>query len=164
QSGGGAEDGALDPALPEVRDHLFNVYMDIVRNYDADGVHLDYIRLTDAGSGCHPLAKARFKEETGWDFDTQNSTCESAEIYRAWRRDKVAELVQRVHDQIQLEKPWVNYSAFIVGFTDQVRNLAQGYNWWIANGALDTLHPSVYSSSVTTGVNRWNAIRDRLAL
>jgi uncharacterized lipoprotein YddW (UPF0748 family) len=164
QFGGGDEDGLLDPALPEVQDHLFNVFMDIVRNYDVDGLHLDYIRLTDLDAGYHPAAKARFLQETGWNFDTQNANGQLDEVYRGWRRDKVAELVKRVHDQIQLEKPWVNYSAFIVGFTDQVRNLAQGFNWWIANGALDTLHPSVYASAVSTSITRWNAVRDRLAL
>lgn len=163
QYGGGSEDGPLDPALPEVQDHLFNVYMDLVRNYDIDGLHLDYVRLINSDAGYHPESKQRFLEETGWNFDTQNANGELEEVYRAWRRDKVAELVQRVHDQIQLEKPWVNYSAFLVGFTDQIRNLAQGYNWWVAEGAIDTLHPSTYSSAVSTNISRWNAYRDRLA-
>ncbi len=163
QYGGGSEDGALDPGHPEVQEHLFNVFMDIVRNYDIDGLHLDYVRLIDSDAGYHPVAKQRFLEETGWNFDTQNASGQLDVVYRAWRRDKVAELVQRVHDRIQLEKPWVNYSAFIVQFTDQIRNLAQGYNWWIAQGVLDTLHPSTYSSSVSTTVSRWNSARDRLA-
>ena len=162
QYGGGSDDGALDPALPEVQDHLLNVYMDIVRNYDVDGIHLDYIRLTNQDAGFHPEAKARFERETGWNFDTDNPNGELNEVYRAWRRDKVAELVQRLHNQVMIEKPWVDVSAFLVAFTDQVRNLAQGYNWWVAQGAIDTLHPSVYSSTVSGAESRWNGYLTRL--
>ena len=40
-----SNDAPLDPGIPAVQDYLYNIYMDIVRNYDVDGIHFDYIRL-----------------------------------------------------------------------------------------------------------------------
>ncbi|HPB31400.1 MAG TPA: family 10 glycosylhydrolase [Candidatus Sumerlaeota bacterium] len=157
-------DGApLDPGIPGVQDYLYHVFMDIVRNYDIDGIQFDYIRLLKADSGYDPAAKARFKAETGWDYDTENTSGRLAEVYKAWRRDKVAELVQRVRTQARLEKPWVKVSAFLVNFSDSVETLAQGYNWWVAHDAIGVLQPGCYSSSVSGTVADWDFYISKLS-
>ena len=38
------EGAFLDPGIPDVHRYLLNIIMDIVSNYDLDGIHLDYIR------------------------------------------------------------------------------------------------------------------------
>ncbi|MBN1902291.1 family 10 glycosylhydrolase [Candidatus Sumerlaeota bacterium] len=158
-----ANEAPLDPGIPAVQDYLYNVFMDIVRNYDIDGVHFDYVRLLNADSGYDPVAKASFKADTGFDFDVDNPSGELDEVYKAWKRDQLAKLVQRVNFQTSLEKPWVEVSAFIIHFTDPVENLGQGYNWWVAHGAIDLLHLSAYSSSVSGCETNWNAYIDKLA-
>lgn len=157
-----ASDIPLDPGIPDVQDYIYNVFMDIVRNYDVDGIHFDYIRLLNADSGYNPMAKAKFKAETGWDFDTDNSKGQLEEVYEAWRRDQLARLVQRVHDRTMLEKPRADVSTFLVHFTDPVENLAQGFNWWAAHKAVDALHPSCYSDSVSGNRSNWNTAINRL--
>ena len=47
-------------------------------------------------------------------------------------------------------------SAFLVNFSDSVEVLGQGYNWWVANDAIDVLYPGCYSSTVTGTVDDWN--------
>jgi len=157
------DDAPLDPGIPAVQDHLYNVFMDIVRNYDVDGIHFDYIRLLAADSGYDPVAKAQFLAETGWNYDTQNPAGELDEVYKAWRRDQIAQLVQRIHDQTMLEKPWVEVSAFLVNFDDSVEYLGQGYNWWVAHDAIDVLHPGCYASTVSGTVSDWNFYVSKLA-
>ncbi|MCC5874676.1 MAG: family 10 glycosylhydrolase, partial [Candidatus Sumerlaeia bacterium] len=158
-------DTPLDPGIPEVREYVFNVYMDIVRNYDIDGLHFDYIRLIQSNSGYHPIAKQRFQEETGWNFDTENTgnpgTLENA--WNLWRRDQLNLLVEEVYDQVMIENPWVNVSAFLVTYTDSLANLGQGYNYWVANGKIDTLHIGAYSPAISTTITRYNSIVNRLA-
>ena len=151
-----ADDAPLDPGIPSVQDHLYNVFMDIVRNYDIDGIHFDYIRLLGTDSGYDPVAKARFKAETGWDYDTQNPSGELDEVYKAWRRDHISQLVQRIHSQTMLEKPWVEVSAFLVNFDDSVELLGQGYNWWVAHGAIDVCHGGCYSNTVAGTEDDYN--------
>lgn len=156
-----ANDAPLDPGIPAVQDYLYNIYMDVVRNYDIDGIHFDYIRLLGADSGFDPVAKAQFLAETGWNYDTQSSAL--GEVYEAWRRDQISLLMQRVHAQTMLEKPWVDVSAFTVSFTDAVENLGQGYNWWIAHDAIDVLYPSCYSASVAGTVSKWDSLVGKLS-
>lgn len=158
-----ANDAPLDPGIPEVQDYLYNVFMDVVRNYDIDGIHFDYIRLLGADSGFDPVAKAAFQAQTGWNFDTQNTGGALEEVYEAWRRDQIAKLVQRVHDQTMLEKPWVETSAFLVNFSDSVELLGQGYNWWVANNAIDVLYPGCYDRTVSGTVGDWNFYINKLA-
>jgi uncharacterized lipoprotein YddW (UPF0748 family) len=156
-------DAPLDPGIPEVQDYLYNVFMDIVRNYDIDGFHFDYIRLLGQDSGFDPVAKQQFLLETGWNFDTQNTSGQLERVYRAWRRDQIAKLVQRVHRQTMREKPWVEVSAFLVNFSDSVAVLGQGYNWWVANDAIDVLHPGCYDSGIPGTVGDWNFYVAKLA-
>ncbi len=158
-----AEDAPLDPGIPGVQDYVYNVFMDVVRNYDVDGVHFDYIRLINSDAGFDPATKAQFLAETGWNFDTQNTGAQLEEVYEAWRRDQISQLVQRVHNQTRLEKPWVDSSAFLVNFDDSVEFLGQGYNWWVANNAIDILYPGCYSSTVAGTMDDWNFYVAKLA-
>ncbi len=156
-------DAPLDPGIPAVQDYLYNVFMDVVRNYDVDGVQFDYIRLLNSDSGYDPVAKAEFLAETGWDYDTDNGSGQLDEVFEAWRRDQISQLVQRVHERTMLEKPWVEVSAFLVNFSDSVEVLGQGYNYWVANDFIDVLHPGCYSSTVTGTVNDWDFYVGKLA-
>jgi len=156
------DNAPLDPGIPEVQDHIYNVFLDIVRNYDVDGIHFDYIRLINSDSGFDPVAKQRFLAHTGWNFETDNPQGELDEVYKAWRRDQIARLVQRVHTRTLLEKPWVEVSAFLIRYTDPVENLGQGYNWWVAHNAIDVLHPSCYSSTASGTETNWEKPYNRL--
>jgi uncharacterized lipoprotein YddW (UPF0748 family) len=156
-----SDDAPLDPGIPAVQDYLYNVFMDIVRNYDVDGIQFDYIRLLGSDSGYNSTALTSFENETGFTYDPA-SPGELSEVYEAWRRDQLAKLVQRVHTQTKLEKPWVEVSAFLVNFSDSVENLAQGYNWWVAHDAIDALHPGCYSSTVSGTVDDWNFYVNKL--
>jgi uncharacterized lipoprotein YddW (UPF0748 family) len=156
------DDAPLDPGIPAVQDHLYSVFMDIVRNYDVDGIQFDYIRLLGADSGYNTTALARFQAETGFTYNPASPGALS-EVYEAWRRDQVAQLVQRVHAQTMLEKPWIEVSAFLVNFSDSVENLAQGYNWWVAHGAIDVLHPGCYSTTVSGTESDWDFYVGKLA-
>lgn len=157
------DDAPLDPGIPEVHDHIYNVFMDIVRNYDIDGIHFDYIRLLSSNSGYDSVAKAQFKAETGWDIDQDNDNGELDEVYEAWRRDQISQIVQRVHTQSNLEKPWVDVSAFLVNFSDSIEVLGQGYNWWVAHNAIDVLHPGCYSSSTSGTIEDWQFYISKLS-
>ncbi len=159
-----SDDAPLDPGIPAVQDYLYNVYMDIVRNYDIDGIHFDYIRLLGADSGYDPVAKSAFKSQTGWDIDSDNPNGELDEVYEAWRRDQITKLVERIYNRVKLEKPWVEVSAFTVNFTDSIENLGQGYNWWVAHKKIDLLCPSCYASDVQGCVDDWNFVVNKLAM
>lgn len=143
----------LDPGRAEVQDHLAHLALDIIRNYDVDGLHFDYIRLVATDSGYDPAALARFRDQTGWNAKTDPG---ALTLYQGWVREQISALVGRVYRQAKREKPWVQISAFTVDFTDSVVNLAQGYNQWTQRGWIDFIMPGSYTSSWTTSLNTYN--------
>ena len=86
----------LNPGIPEVREYILSVFMDIVSRYDVDGLHIDdyfYFYLTDEDAATFtqdPRGIANIKD---------------------WRRDNVNVLIKSVHDSIQIIKPWVKWGV-----------------------------------------------------
>lgn len=129
----------LDPGLPEARDYVVRVGMDIVRKYDIDGFQFDFIR--------YPAAPFR-DDETFRRYGRGRSREE-------WRRDNVTRLVAAFHDSAAAVKPFLKLGAAPLGIyrnTDQTRGLQsfddvyQDSRTWLAKGYLDYLAPQVYWS------------------
>ena len=55
----------FDPGHPEVQRQTFNVAMNILTNYDVDGLNLDYIRYSSTSEGYNPVSVARFNRQAG---------------------------------------------------------------------------------------------------
>lgn len=166
---------ALSPGLDSVRNYTLNVAMELVRNYDLDGLHLDYIRWNEYTSSANSEKFARYQEENKL-LDGEITTEQVNELnnnnagrylydyahpysagvpsgYSTWEdywRASVTELVRKLHDSIQVAKPWVRLSVAAIG----------AYNWsgwngynsvyqdaalWFNQGYIDQLTPMHYS-------------------
>ena len=140
---------ALSPGMQAVRDYTKNVAMEIVNNYDIDGLHLDYIRWNEYTSSA---ASKKFEkiqtEKKLFDGDItddqlqelQNNLAgrylyDTEHPYSAgvpsgfsswdeWWRWSVTEFVKTLHDSIQAVKPYVRLSVAALG----------KYNWSGWNG------------------------------
>lgn len=51
---------ALDFGHPEVQDYLTRLYLEVVRKYDVDGIHFDFIRFGGSEWGYNEVSVARF--------------------------------------------------------------------------------------------------------
>jgi uncharacterized lipoprotein YddW (UPF0748 family) len=51
---------ALDFGHPEVQDYLTRLYLEVVRKYDVDGIHFDFIRFGGSEWGYNQVSVARF--------------------------------------------------------------------------------------------------------
>ncbi|WP_052667192.1 glycoside hydrolase family 10 protein [Nitriliruptor alkaliphilus] len=144
----------LDPALPEVQDHVVATVLDIVRNYAVDGIHLDYVRYASEQHGYHPRALDRFRAETG-----AIGTPEPRDAaWSQWRRDRVTELVAGVADAVDEAAPEVLLSAALIAWgegpggsgvttfhdTRTYRDALQDWESWARDGLVDVLMPMVY--------------------
>lgn len=88
-------DEILDPGLPQVREHVLNVIMDVVRRYDIDGVHFDdYFYLSGI---------------TNQDDETFDEYNRGFTDKGDWRRDNVNELLRMIYAAIQAEAPHVKF-------------------------------------------------------
>ncbi|MDZ7267056.1 MAG: family 10 glycosylhydrolase [candidate division KSB1 bacterium] len=88
----------LDPGLPQVRQHITNVVMDVVSRYDVDGVHFD--------DYFYPYPPNQI---TNQDAATFANYSRGFTNLGDWRRDNVNLLIQTIHDSIQTVKPHVKF-------------------------------------------------------
>ncbi|MFQ5604909.1 MAG: family 10 glycosylhydrolase, partial [bacterium] len=134
----------LSPGLADVRDYLKNIALEIVNNYDIDGLHLDFVRWSEHTSSSHSLALAKQNMErdlpdgfiTAAQLEELQNNAAGRFLYDVnhpfsagvpagfnswpeWWRWSVTEFVRAVHDSIQAVKPWVRLSPAALG----------RYNW-----------------------------------
>lgn len=131
----------LDPGNPGTADYLVSVCDEIVRNYDVDGIHFDYIRYPENAS-TFPDADTYKKYGNG-----RNKA--------QWRRDNITRIVRAIYQRVKSLKPWVRVSSSPVGkFRDLQRYSSKGWNCynavfqdaqgWLREGIHDALYPMMY--------------------
>lgn len=94
-------DEILDPGIPEVREHVFNVVMDVVQRYDIDGVHFDDYFYLEGITNHDDATFAQYNRG----FTNRSD----------WRRDNVNELLRMIYAGIQAEKPHVKFGQSPAG-------------------------------------------------
>ncbi|NQV50321.1 MAG: family 10 glycosylhydrolase [Candidatus Marinimicrobia bacterium] len=132
---------ALSPGLQAVRDYTLDVAMELVTNYDIDGLHLDYVRWNEYDTGDFSTitqlseesqlqildgmvekeynAAARSVDPARYTYDIEHSYLGGIPSeYDSWEefwRSSVTEFVHALHDSIQTQKPWVRLSVAAIG-------------------------------------------------
>lgn len=165
---------ALSPGLKAVRDYIINVAMEIVHNYDIDGLHLDYVRWNEYSSSSKNAKTSVLSEKeqeldgiiTEEQIQELDKTASGRYLYdinhpynsgvpagyaswEDWWRASVTEFVRTLHDSIQAVKPYVRLSAAALG---KYRwSSWQGYGsvfqdaaLWFNEGYIDQLTPMHY--------------------
>lgn len=127
----------LDMGLPEARAYLVDVVLEMVRRYDIDAVHFDYLRYPG------------FEFDDSATFARYGGGAELAE----WRRDNLTKFVRAVHDSVVRIKPWVKVGSAPIGI---YRNLPGASGWqgyellsqdarrWMREGIIDYVAPQIY--------------------
>ena len=129
----------LEPGLPEVREYLYNVFMDVVVNYDVDGLHLDYVRYPSPDFGRHPRAIELYKAETG-------KSLEDGPAFARWRREKINAFVSRLYDGISKAAPSCRLTAAVFASRTGAayNDCLQDWASWPAGGYVDAVMPMAY--------------------
>ncbi len=143
----------LCPSHPENFTLETNSLLEVVRNYDIDGIHFDYIRYPDSDYCYCPGCGARFQSQTGravtqWPADVLTpGGLRSA--FLDWRRAQITRLVAAVYAGAKTIKPRVKVSAAV--FPDAVSaydGVGQDWRRWIDEGIVDFLCPMDYTSGL----------------
>jgi uncharacterized lipoprotein YddW (UPF0748 family) len=129
----------LEPALPEVREYLYNVFMDIVVNYDVDGLHLDYVRYPSPDFGRHPRAIELYQTETG-------KSLEDGPAFADWRRQQINAFVSRLYDGISKAAPSCRLTAAVFASRTGAayNDCLQDWTSWLSGGYVDAVVPMAY--------------------
>lgn len=168
------DDKAFDPGHPRAAQYAVDVCMDLVNNFDIDGIHLDYIRYTNSTMGFNPTSVARFNARYGRTGMPGNTD----PLFQQWRRDQVTAVVRKVYAEVQASKPWVKVSgSFIGGAPSPTSSTREAFmtctayasdysDWdsWMQEGIVDFGAPMTYVDMVahpTDYANWLNFQRDR---
>jgi uncharacterized lipoprotein YddW (UPF0748 family) len=141
----------LIPTHPEVQRHSLAVFLDVVRRYDVDGIHMDDYFYP------YPEKDADGKEIPFPDDDTWEAYQKSGGVLARddWRRAAVDKFVELLYQETKALKPWVKVgiSPFgiwrpgnppgIEGF-DQYGKLYADAKLWFNRGWVDYFTPQLY--------------------
>lgn len=122
------QDGYMNPEATQTGCYLAEMCREIVQRYDVDGIHLDYIRYPET-----------------WKF----------RISKDQARGNITRIVEKIHQAVKKEKPWVKMSCSPIGkFDDLSRYWSHGWNAytkvaqdaqaWLKEGLMDELFPMMY--------------------
>ena len=132
----------MDVGLPEVREYLVNLAMEMVRKYDIDAIHFDYIRYSESTS-------------PAFDDNATYNTYGGGMSKADWRRENINMFVRAVYDSIKKVKPWVkvgstpigNYAPGVPGVGPALygySNCYQDSRRWMIENKHDYLAPQIY--------------------
>ena len=144
----------LDPALPEVQNHILDVIRELVSRYALDGLHLDYVRYPGADPGYGLKALPMFMKlnpETAGDAGSPSRGSlalvqKHSARWDQFRRDQVTGLVTRIQQELKHLAPNMLLSAAVVADGDLAySSRLQDWKRWVETGILDVVCPMAYT-------------------
>ncbi|OYD09886.1 family 10 glycosylhydrolase [Paludifilum halophilum] len=156
-------DYVLDPGHPDVVDYTVDQYVNVVRQYPVDGVHLDLVRYMGPEWGYNPTSLERYRMQTGESGipDPQD------EKWKAWRREQVDYLMRKVYLESIAVRPEVKVSAAVIAWgqgpstLEEYRQSApytrvmQDWNGWLKEGIIDLAVPMNYDREHVPEQKKW---------
>ena len=143
----------IDPGIPEVQEHLLNVFGDLASGYpDLDGIHLDYIRYPSTDFGYHPVSIGRFQHQKEVEPDLE---------WNAWRIRQVSTFVENLYKQTKSLAPNMLLTAAV--FADQfeaVGQYAQDWQSWLDKKIIDRVYLMHYHKDDSRFLNILSNVKD----
>ncbi len=132
----------LNPGLQQVRDYVTSVFMDVVRRYDIDGIHID--------DYFYPYNPITYQDTATFRLYNRGIT-----NIADWRRDNVNLLIKEIHDSVNAVKPQIKWGVSPFGIWQP--NYPKGitglnaYNVlyansiaWLQQRTIDYIAPQLY--------------------
>ncbi|MDH7481197.1 MAG: family 10 glycosylhydrolase [Armatimonadota bacterium] len=133
----------LDPGVPAVQDWLVNAYLEVVQNYDIDGITFDRIRYPGTDWGYNPIAVERFNKE----FGTTGKPNAGNDDWSNWRRAQISAFVKKFYCNAMAIKPQLKVGAAVwkTSLTGS-RDYLQDWDAWMAGHYADYMCPMNYTT------------------
>jgi uncharacterized lipoprotein YddW (UPF0748 family) len=149
------------PANPKVRDHIYKIWMDVLKHYPVDGLHFDYVRFASPDFDYSRTSLEKFRKwlEPQLASDERKQLKNAAktnplaapEMFAAkfadFQREQVTTLVARIYRAVKKERPEVLVSAAVFA-NDENAYTRRFQDWrrWLQMGILDVACPMAYTT------------------
>jgi len=140
----------FDPGIPEVREYIVQVILDVVKGYDIDGIHFDDYFYP------YPIAGQRINDAVTFTKYPNGIT-----NLQDWRRNNVDLLIKMLDDSIHHYKKYVKFGISPFGIwkniaEDSLGSQSSGLSnytelyadsrKWVQEGWVDYINPQIYFS------------------
>jgi uncharacterized lipoprotein YddW (UPF0748 family) len=139
----------LDPGVPEVQNYIIMLVMEVVTNYDIDGVCLVDMCYPESGRewGYNPSAVERFNAQ----YQREGKPLPDDPQWCQWRQDQLTQLLHRLYSTLRSVKPGVDLAVAVdvsgepPETADEFATCAAFYrglqNWveWAKEGIVDVI-------------------------
>lgn len=140
----------FDPGIPEVREYIVQVILDVVKGYDVDGIHFDDYFYP------YPISGQKINDDATFSKYPNGIT-----NINDWRRNNVDLLIKQLDDSIHYHKKYVKFGISPFGIwkndsEDSLGSATRGLSnyhelyadsrKWIKEGWVDYINPQIYFS------------------
>ena len=147
------------PANPKVRDHIYNIWMDVLKRYPVDGLHFDYVRFASPDFDYSRTSLEKFRKwlepqlssEEREQLKSSVTPLAAPEMFAAkfadFQRLQVTTLVERIYKAVKKRRPEAVVSAAVFA-NDENAYTRRFQDWrrWLQMGILDVACPMAYST------------------
>ena len=153
------------PANPKVREHLYRIWMDVIKKYPVDGMHFDYVRLASPDFDYSRTSLKAFRkwlepqltadERKQLKQSLEQNPLSAAETYKDkfadFQREQITNLVARIYREVKKRRPNVIVSAAVFA-NDENAYTRRFQDWrrWLKMGILDVVCPMAYTPDSET--------------
>ena len=135
----------LSPGIPEVKDYIQKVFLEVIERYKPDGIHFDYIRYPSEidDFSYDRVSVERFKLETG------KTPGDVTSDWRSWRAEQVTQIEQSIYRQGKALRPDLIFSAAVIDEPTGGRyRYFQDSERWMREKTLDVVMPMIYKKDL----------------
>jgi uncharacterized lipoprotein YddW (UPF0748 family) len=133
----------LNPLHPEVKDFIKGLVLEVVTNYDIDGIQLDDHFGMPVKLGYDSFTISLYQQEhqgKSPPSDPFNSE------WMRWRADKITVLMQEIVSAVRSVKPHIKISLSPNSHRFSYKHYLQDWDSWVKTGLVDELVLQVYRS------------------
>lgn len=144
----------LNPVLPANQEYMLSAIAELARNYDLDGIHLDYVRYPGANADFSPASRAAFERWLGrspgpWPASVRSGTLQGD--FQRWRAGVITDFVRKTRREVKGIKPDLKLSAAVWGgYPDTIASIGQDWATWLREGDVDFVCPMNYADDSYT--------------
>ena len=156
----------IDPSNKEGVNYLLKLAEEITKNYNVDGIQLDYIRYpfqrSDNQMGFNHNATEQFAVKTG---EKLCNNYQTNFMWNKWKEENINNFVKKVSIATKRIKPSAKISASIFAKPQPERLASIQQNWenWIINSSIDSLTPMSYSTTIDALNNNLKPLKSQSA-
>lgn len=163
----GTEGYYLTPANPQVQSYVIDIAQEIIRKYDFDGIHFDYIRYPTANFVYDVSLRSKFMKEyyvdpldlvTKDELKTRYGLWGCDDLAKQWREFISADLTafaKQIKDALKKERPEILISAAVKpDYLSARYEHHQDWLAWLNAGYVDFVCLMAYGKYIKSNLNR----------